>query len=87
MIALPFVTEQRGVGWIAIDEVHSGSYPRMYLGRQEGDILISRLPPGRGESAVAWEGNTPMTCPWRVLAIGATRESVTQSKLVSYLNP
>jgi len=87
MIALPFVAEQRGVAWIAIDELHSGSYPRMYLARQEGDILISRLPPGRDESAVAWEGDTPLTGPWRVLAIGATRESVTQSKLISNLNP
>ena len=87
MIALPFVTEQRGVGWIAIDELRSGGYPRMYLGRQEGDILISRLPPGRDESAVAWEGSTPMTCPWRILTIGTTRESVTQTKLISNLNP
>lgn len=87
MMALPFVTEQRGVGWVAIDELRGGSYPRMYLGRQDGNILISRLPPGRDESAVAWEGNTPMTCPWRILAIGATRESVSQSKLISNLNP
>src|SRR5579872_2907194 len=87
MITLPFVVEQRGMGWVAINEERSGTYPRMYLGRQDGNILISRLPPGRDESAVAWQGNTPMTCPWRILAIGATRESVTQSKLISNLNP
>ena len=59
----------------------------MYLGREEGNILISRLPPGRDESGVAWERNTPVTCPWRILAIGDTRASVTNVKLINSLNP
>jgi alpha-glucosidase len=86
-VPLPLVVEQRGIGWLAIDEAPRGTYPRMYLGRQEGNILISRLPPGRDESAVAWESNTPVTCPWRILAIGPTRESVTRSKLINSMNP
>jgi alpha-glucosidase len=87
MIGLPFIAEQPGVGWIAIQEVRHGDYPRMYLTREEGNILVSRLPPGGNESNVAWEGPTPMTCPWRVLAIGTTRQQVTESKLLNSLNP
>jgi len=81
------VTEQRGIGWAAIGEAATGDYPRMYLTRQDGNILISRLPAGAKEANLAWEGATPMTGPWRVLAIGATRQQVSESKLVRGLNP
>jgi alpha-glucosidase len=87
IVALPFVAEQPGIGWVALDEVRRGSYPRMYVTRQDAAILISRLPLRPGESNLAWEGPTPMTCPWRVLAIGATRQQVSESKLVRGLNP
>jgi len=84
---LPFVTEQRGLGWLAIDEVRAGTYPPMSVTREDGSILISRLPARADESNLAWEGPTPMTCPWRVLTIGATRRQVSESKLVNSLNP
>ena len=87
MIALPFVTEQPAVGWVALGEGRAGTYPHMYVTRQAGDVLISRLPPRPDESNLAWEGPTPMTCPWRVLAIGATRKQVSESKLASNLIP
>ena len=82
--ALPFVTEQPGIGWVAIGEVRNGTYPHMYIARQEGTILISRLPRS-DETGVAWEGTTPMTCPWRVITIGATRELATDSKILNNL--
>jgi alpha-glucosidase len=84
---LPFITDQPGVAWVSVGEVGAGSYPKMYLTREEGDILISRLPQKSSESNLAWEGPTPMTCPWRVLAIGATRQQVSESKLARRLNP
>lgn len=86
-VPLPFVAEQPGLGWVAIHEVPSGDYPPMFLIRQEGNILVSQLPSRPGESDLAWEGATPLTCPWRVVAIGATRQQVTQSKLIHSLNP
>ena len=87
VLGLPFVAEQPGVGWISISEVPAGTYPRMYLSRTEGKILISRLPPGHDPWRLAWEGPTPLTGPWRVLAIGPTRASVTESKLAERLQP
>lgn len=86
MPGLPFIAEQPGVGWVAVDETRIGSYPRMYLEQEHGNILISRLPRRQDESNLAWEGPTPMTCPWRVLAIGATRQQVSESKLARSLN-
>lgn len=87
MVALPFVAEQPGIGWVAVDEARGGGYPPMYLTRQNGDILVSRLPRRQDESNLAWEGPTPMTCPWRVVAIAATRQEASESKLVRSLNP
>ncbi|SRR5579883_1381154 len=84
-VSLPFVTEQPGIGWVAIDEIPSGSYPRMSLTRQEGTILVSRLPSRADESGLAWEGTTPMTGPWRVITIGATRQDAAESKIVNSL--
>lgn len=85
VLALPLVVEQPGAGWISIGEVPAGTYPRMYLSRTEGKILISRLPPGHDQWHLAWEGPTPLTGPWRVLLIGPTRASVTDSKLAERL--
>lgn len=87
MIALPLVAEQPGIGWVALDEARGASFPRMYVTRQDGAILVSRLPSRPDESNLAWEGPTPMTCPWRVLAIGDTRQQVSESKLARSLNP
>lgn len=87
VMPLPFVVEQPGIGWVSITETPAGNYPRMYLSRTDGKIMISRLPPLANESDFVWEGKTPLTCPWRVLVIGATRASVTESKIENELKP
>jgi len=87
LAGLPFVSEQPGLGWIAINEVPAAGYPRMKLSRSEGRILITHLPLLPGDRFNAWIGVTPMTGPWRVLQIGPTRESVLSAKLVDSLNP
>jgi alpha-glucosidase len=87
LAGLPFVAEQPGLGWIAINEVRAGDYPRMKLARSEGRILVTHLPLLPHDLHNAWTGTTPMTGPWRVLNIGPTRESVLSSKLLDSLNP
>ena len=87
LAGLPFVAEQPGLGWIAINEVRSGDYPRMKLARSEGRILVTHLPLLHQDLHNAWTGVTPMTGPWRVLNIGPTRESVLSSQLLDSLNP
>lgn len=86
-VELPFVADQAGIGWVAIDEIRSGTYPRLFLTREQGNILVSRLQPRRNETDTVWEGTTPLTCPWRVLLIGTTREQVTQADLARRFNP
>jgi len=73
--ALPFVVEQPGVGWVAITEVRVAQYPRVRLVRAEGTILVRRL-------ATAFEGATPLTCPWRVALVGRDRERLLQSEFL-----
>jgi alpha-glucosidase len=85
VIALPFVTEQPGLGWVSVTELREGIYPPMSVRREGGEIMISRLPPGSAELHLAWEGPTPFTGPWRILIIGPTRTSVTESELASRL--
>ena len=76
---LPFVVEQPGAGWISIGEVPTGKYPRASLGRTEGRVLITRLPQKIEPFSMAMEASAPMTGPWRVLAIGPTREQAAES--------
>ena len=85
VMGLPFIADQPGIGWVSINEVPDGTYPRMYLSRTEGKILISRVPQRPNNPDGAWQGVTPLVCPWRVLAIGPTRESVVHSSLLQKL--
>ena len=86
MIALPFVTEQPGLGWVSVTELREGIYPPMSVSREDRQIMISRLPAGSDELHLAWEGPTPFRGPWRILIIGPTRTSVTESQLASRLS-
>lgn len=84
-ISLPFVAEQRGVGWIAINEVPTPNYGRMSLIRVKGTTLISRLAKNGGTPNLAADGSTPFTGPWRVIVIGSSRSQALESKLIETL--
>jgi Glycosyl-hydrolase 97 N-terminal len=62
--ALPFVTQQPGIGRVTIAESGAPDYPRSELepGRT---ILVTRL-------TRPFEGTTPLTCPWRTILIEPT---------------
>ena len=62
------------MGWVGITEVGRGGYPRAYLARSEGTVLITRLTAQEGVPKVVFEGATPLTCPWRVVMVGRDRE-------------
>src|SRR5579863_689167 len=42
-LALPFSVEQPGTGWVGITEVGVAGYPRTWLARSGGTVLITRL--------------------------------------------
>lgn len=85
VIAVPLVLEQPNAGWMEIAEKVAKGYPRLYLNHREGTTLISSLPPLSTDSRLALDTTTPLTSPWRVLLIGASRQRVGNSKLLNEL--
>lgn len=64
---LPF-----SIGAVRISEVPSAGFPAMFLARGEGGVLTAHLAGGTRDPLVAFDGKTPLVCPWRVVAINRT---------------
>jgi hypothetical protein len=60
--------------WIGISEIPVPSFPRMSLSHTEDGILRGRLPRSAAYPLVAFEGRTPLVCPWRILTFAGDRE-------------
>jgi alpha-glucosidase len=87
LIALPFLVEQPGVGWVAVTEADIDGYAGMYLKHEEGRIMTSTLPPRADDPMLAVHTSAPMTCPWRVMLIASDPGRLIESNIVSSLNP
>lgn len=86
LIALPFVAEQPEVGWISISQEGNSGYPRLFLSHSEGTALITALPPLPDHPKLALDTTTPLVCPWRVLRIGPSRESISDAETLPGLS-
>jgi hypothetical protein len=75
-LTLPFVAEIPGASWVSIAETPHGSYPPMTLLGMGGGKLQTILPKSEKEPWLAFSGHTPITTPWRIVAIGSSREAV-----------
>jgi hypothetical protein len=75
-LSLPAVIPGSGGGWIGVSEVPSPGFPGMSLARAPGGVLVARLPRGAVNPLVAFEGKTPLVCPWRVLTFAAERDRI-----------
>jgi alpha-glucosidase len=60
--------------WIGISETTVPGFPRMSLSRTGDGILRVRLPRSSAYPLVAFEGRTPLVCPWRILTFAGERE-------------
>jgi alpha-glucosidase len=83
---LPFVTEEPGVGWVAIAESTSGGtpsikYPSTYLIRS-GDGMLTNLPRSKSDPTVAFTGQTPLEWIWRIVLVGPDRERLLRSEIL-----
>jgi alpha-glucosidase len=87
VIALPFLLEQPGIGWVAVTEAHLENYSGMYLSHVSGTKLIATLAPRPDQPAMSVYTKTPMVSPWRVLMIGTDPGRFIESNLVMNLNP
>lgn len=75
-LSLPAVIPGSGGGWIGISEVSSPGFPVMSLARAPDGVLVARLPRGAVNPLVAFEGKTPLVCPWRVLNFAVERDRI-----------
>jgi alpha-glucosidase len=78
LIATPFVARESGIGWISISQAGASGYPRLFLNRSGGATLISALPPLPDHPTLAVRTTTPLLCPWRVVQVGASQDSVSK---------
>jgi alpha-glucosidase len=76
---LPFVTAVPGPGLVAITEIPIPNFPRTHLVHAGGTDLMSRLTPGKDDPLIAYQGVTPLTCPWRLIIFGFDKEHLGQS--------
>ncbi len=87
LVALPFLAEVPGVGWVGITEAHLENYAGMYLKRANGRVLEASLAPLPDEPGVLVNRATPLESPWRVVMIGATPGALVESNIVLHSNP
>jgi hypothetical protein len=73
-------------GWVTITESKPGSYPPMRLTRSDQTTELTRLTRS-SDRKIAFEGTTPLTCPWRIIAIGPDRGRVLKSTIIADLKP
>jgi hypothetical protein len=80
-VTVPFVTERKGIGWVAITEVPLPGFPKMQLADEDlpGKILLTRLTRHIGLPDVVFDGKPPLTGPWRVIVVGPDKEHVMRS--------
>ena len=82
---LPYLQQILGTGWLGIFESRVPDLPAMSLVRSDSHTMMSHLPDKPKDPGVAYEGVTPWTGPWRIIACGPTRESVFKSAAVQSL--
>ncbi len=89
LIAVPFLVEQPGVGWVAVTEAHLENYAGLYLTHPNGrtTAMVVKLAPRVDVPEVAVSGATPLNSPWRVLMIASELERLIDSDIVLNLNP
>jgi alpha-glucosidase len=88
LVGLPYLSEEPGLGWVAITEANIDNYAGMYLRRgHESFSVRAELAPRVDQQGVAVETAAPFTSPWRVLMIGDEPGRLIESNLVLNLNP
>ncbi|MBV9744183.1 MAG: glycoside hydrolase family 97 N-terminal domain-containing protein [Acidobacteriia bacterium] len=85
LIAAPLVAHETGGPWVSISQTHSSVYPPLFLNHSDGTTLITALPPLPKDPKLALDTTTPLVCPWRLVLVGSSRESVTDWRILGDL--
>jgi len=95
LIALPFLANEPGIGWVAITEADIENYSGMYLRKVSqfasrtvhADLSPHEDHSGTIDASYAVEKATPFQSPWRVLMIADEPGKLIESNIVLNLNP
>jgi alpha-glucosidase len=93
LIALPYLANVPGIGWVAITEADIDNYAGMYLRKgAAGYSVRAQLSPhadhaGKIDPSYAVETAAPFESPWRVLMIAGDPGKLIESNIVLDLNP
>ncbi len=95
LIALPFLANEPGIGWVAITEADIENYSGMYLRKVSqfasrtvhADLSPHEDRAGTIDPSYAVETTTPFASPWRVLIIADEPGKLIESNIVLNLNP
>ena len=84
-VEFPLVVRQSGTGWLGIHQAESATYPPAFLVYSGRAAVATQLPEKPGERGVAFEGATPLVCPWRIVVIGRDGAGLEQSGIAKDL--
>lgn len=87
LVALPFLAQAPGVGWVAVTESHLENYAGMYLKRTGGRVMEAALAPRIDDPSLMVIRATPLETPWRVLMISDRPGALVESNIVLHLAP
>lgn len=85
LMDMPALFEFPGKIYLAITEAALLDYAGMYLSRHNG-ILVSKLSPLPGQTALKVKGLLPHNSPWRVLLISDRLGALVESNVITTLN-
>ena len=79
---LPYAEQENGGVWVGIFEQGIPNFPHLQLVRANAHLLVAHLPDKPHDPNVAFEGKTPWTSPWRMIAIGTDRAQLGKSEML-----
>jgi alpha-glucosidase len=80
-VPLPFVIGQPGAGAVGVYESGAPGYPRTNLIRSDPTTMITRLAARVSTPPVAYEGATPLECPWRIVIAAPDAGKLLQTQI------
>jgi alpha-glucosidase len=83
---LPLITQEPGQCWLEITEIPLRGFPAMHLEHFQDNILLSRLARPKTKPEIVYYGTTPLTGPWRVIAVGPQRGSLANATILGDLS-
>lgn len=85
-ITLPLTMKVNDDLYVCLSEANITNYAGMYLVKQDGLILRSKLSPEINREDISVRGNAPAVSPWRLFVVGPKPGALIESNLIMNLN-